>query len=225
MILIIIGCIILLIVLVFMLKKNTLQDIPFMFGLNEKKEEYTSPKIFNNFITKQEADLIIKLAKPKMKKSTIRGYEMDKKVRDSETTWLNKELHPLIKKIYQKVSNITNKDENHMENLQVIHYTSSQQFKAHYDQCPRDEAWNIKELTRHKGPRLYTLLIYLNDNYKGGETEFPRLNQKFKLKAGDAVLFHNLDNQEKQVHKDALHSGNPISTGEKWAANIWIRRV
>ena len=224
---IVLGCIILIVMVVlFMIYKNfKLPKIPFIFGLNCNKEDYIEPRVFKNFISKEDAETLIKIARPKMEKSTVRGYEMDKEIRDSKTTWLKKNSHPLIIKIYQKISNITQKTITEMENLQVIHYSSKQYFKAHYDQSHKNEEWNLKEIARHKGPRLYTLLIYLNDEYKGGETEFPKLKKKFKLKTGDAVLFNNLDKQEKQVHEDALHSGKPILSGEKWAANVWIRKV
>ena len=44
-----------------------------------------------------------------------------------------------------------------------------------------------------KNKRLYTFIIALNDEYEGGETAFPYLNEKYKLNAGDALFFHTLD--------------------------------
>lgn len=224
----IIVCIILCmgVLLYFIFKENPAALVtPFLFGLNTNKEEYTEPIVLENFITKKEANEIIKLSRPHMKNATIRGYETVKGVRDSKTAWLNKRSDPIIKKMFLKASNITNKDMDDMENLQVIHYKPSQFFKTHYDQSHNNKKWNLHELEKHGGPRLYTILIYLNDTYEGGETSFPKLNKSFKLKTGDAILFHNLDNRQLQVHENALHEGKPIKKGEKWLATIWVRNI
>ena len=212
--------------MMYIIRKNpSILPTPFLFGLNTNKEEYTPPIIIKNFISKEEANQLVAIARPQMKKATIRGYETVKGVRDSKTAWLKKYSNPLIKNMYRKASKITHKDITDMENLQVIHYDPQQFFKPHYDQSYNNVEWNLNELKRHKGPRLYTIIIYLNDNYKGGETAFPKLNKKFKLKSGDAILFHNLDNKELQVHEQAIHEGKPIIEGEKWLATIWVRNV
>ena len=227
MIWIIVACIILVIIILLFVvyHRINIPKFPFVFGLNYNQEDYQSPRVIKNFITPEEAKELIRTATPKMKKSTIRGYDTDKDVRDSKTTWLNKNSNYLIKTIFKKASSLTNKKIAQMENLQIIHYTPNQYFKSHYDQSHQNSEWNNKELIRHGGPRLYTLIIYLNDNYKGGETEFPKLNKKFKLNTGDAVLFHNLDIQEKQVHESAIHAGKPVLSGEKWLATVWVRKI
>ena len=73
------------------------------------------------------------------------------------------------------------------------------------------------------GPRIYTILMYLNDDFQEGETEFPNLNKKFKLSTGNAIFFHNLDNKKEMVHSLSLHRGNTVYNGEKWIATIWVR--
>lgn len=40
------------------------------------------------------------------------------------------------------------------------------------------------------------MLIYLNDGYDGGETEFQLIGLCIKERADDVVLFANLDQQE-----------------------------
>jgi prolyl 4-hydroxylase len=70
---------------------------------------------------------------------------------------------------------------------------------------------------------MYTVILALNDEYEGGETEFPNLKKKYKLKAGDALFFHTLDNYELMTSK-ALHGGRPIKSGEKWVCNLWVHK-
>ena len=42
------------------------------------------------------------------------------------------------------------------------------------------------------GGRLGTLILYLNDDFRGGHTEFPRLGVSVEPVAGDAIYFHNV---------------------------------
>ncbi len=65
----------------------------------------------------------------------------------------------------------------------------------------------------HKGnsQRAFTVIIYLNDNYKDGETHFPDLNYKCTPKTGRVLVF--LSTQ--------LHSGLPVVSGEKNIIVFW----
>ena len=71
--------------------------------------------------------------------------------------------------------------------------------------------------------RRYAMTLVLNDDYEGGRTEFPNLNKEYKLKKGDALFFHTLNNYECMTKK-ALHGGKPVESGEKWVCNLWIRK-
>lgn len=42
------------------------------------------------------------------------------------------------------------------------------------------------------GGRLSTLILYLNDDFKGGQTDFPELGISVEPTAGDAIYFHNV---------------------------------
>ena len=44
-----------------------------------------------------------------------------------------------------------------------------------------------------RGQRAATFLIYLNDGYEGGATQFPRLDWQYRGGRGDALLFSNTD--------------------------------
>ena len=74
----------------------------------------------------------------------------------------------------------------------------------------------------NKGPRYLTVLFYLNDNFEGGETIFPKINKLVKPKKGKAIIFQNVDNNG-VIITQALHGGEPVKNGEKWIANKWIK--
>ena len=96
----------------------------------------------------------------------------------------------------------------------------------HYDAC-NPEAPDYKaciENQSHFGGRKYTFLIYLNDIFEGGETDFPKVNVKVKPRKGAAVLFDNLEPNSRNIRDDALHAGlPPTGDEEKWIINVWIR--
>ena len=70
--------------------------------------------------------------------------------------------------------------------------------------------------------RLMTALIYLNDDYEGGETEFVRTGLKIKGKTGDVILFRN-DGDDTGPNPNSEHAGLPVTKGAKYLATRWIR--
>jgi prolyl 4-hydroxylase len=74
---------------------------------------------------------------------------------------------------------------------------------------------------RLNGQRTHTVLVYLNDDLEGGETEFLHLGLRHRGKKGDALLFRNVD-AEGRPDPRTVHAGRPPTAGEKWVLSIWI---
>ncbi len=104
-----------------------------------------------------------------------------------------------------------------LENSQILHYAVGQQFTRHFDYL--DPA--LPEVAE-RGQRIVTFLIYLNDGFEGGETDFPRLGLRHKGAAGDALYFGNLDAAGAPDPR-TLHAGLPPTRGEKWLFSQWVR--
>jgi prolyl 4-hydroxylase len=185
------------------------------------EQPYIEPKIYQQFLSEKDCDIIISLAQSNFSDSQIGQFKIDNQ-RHSKTSWLNIDDHIIILKLYQKISNLLKININSFEKLQVVYYEENDYFQQHYDQ----QIYGFeKDLIRFKGPRLCTVLIYLNHPYEylGGETFFPNLNQSFKGKKGDAILFYNLDITKFYVHPKSLHEAKPLQKGKKYICNIWIR--
>jgi len=99
------------------------------------------------------------------------------------------------------------------EPLHVLRYAPGQQYRPHHDA----HAFGPVE-TR----RIATALLYLNDDYEGGETQFPELGITVRGGVGDLLVFHNLDSNQMPDMR-MIHAGLPITSGEKWLATRWIR--
>ena len=68
------------------------------------------------------------------------------------------------------------------EPLQVLRYRPGQEYRPHFDAIGDED-----------NQRVLTFLVYLNEDYEGGETEFIATGFKVKGKKGDGLLFRNAD--------------------------------
>jgi prolyl 4-hydroxylase len=108
-----------------------------------------------------------------------------------------------------------------LEETNILHYNVGQRFIAHYDFLDsRHRAFHDELALR--GQRAVTFLVYLNENFDGGETSFEKLGWQFKGSRGDALLFRNVD-PSGTPDPFTLHAGLPPRSGEKWLLSQWIR--
>jgi len=196
----------------------------FSFSFNTKI--YTIQEI-PNFLTNEECELLIKLSEPNLIESKVYTHAEDDSIdtshRKSEQCWLKDNRHQVIENISKRVASLTNTQKDLQEDLQVVKYTTGGFFNPHYDACNGDKDF-CKRMDGEKGPRYITFLIYLNDDFTGGETVFPNINKSVKPEKGKAVIFYNIDKDTKQILQDSFHGGNPVISGQKWICNKWIKR-
>ena len=67
----------------------------------------------------------------------------------------------------------------HFEPITVLHYAEGEQITEHFDFVDPNVPDHDQEIAR-KGQRIATFLVYLNDDYGGGETAFPRVGVSHK---------------------------------------------
>jgi hypothetical protein len=63
--------------------------------------------------------------------------------------------------------------------------------------------------------RRVSTIFYMNDNYKGGEINFPRYNLSIKPKAGDFLIF--------PAFYTYNHSVNTVTKGTRYSVVSWAR--
>jgi prolyl 4-hydroxylase len=106
----------------------------------------------------------------------------------------------------------------YMEPPQILHYAPGQELGAHFD-----FVLNETDAQTKKGDRAATFLLYLNDEFEGGETDFLKTGLRVRGKRGDALFFANL--RDGKPDRDSLHAGRPVTRGEKWLFSQWIRNA
>ena len=97
------------------------------------------------------------------------------------------------------------------EPLQLLRYRPGGEYKPHMDALPAEP-----------NQRVLTMLVYLSDDYEGGETAFPHTGLSFRGRTGDALLFRNAG-ADGRADPLALHAGLPVTRGTKYLASRWIR--
>jgi prolyl 4-hydroxylase len=120
--------------------------------------------------------------------------------------------NPVIHAVNRRIAAASGTAPEWGEPLQVLRYRPGQEFKPHRD-CTDDVA----------NQRVWTMLVYLNDGYAGGETEFLETGLKVRGGTGDGLLFRNADEAGRPDMR-TLHAGLPVTSGEKLLASRWIRQ-
>jgi len=192
-------------------------------GLADINSEYIPPEIVPNIITEKQNRDILQFASTRFSPSVVGGglkNVVDDEVRRSQTAWMPKE-NPIIKDLIQGICNKHNLKFENCEEMQIVKYEKDNYYKEHHDSFPFYEP----DFLSQGGHRVLTTLIYLNEEFEGGETWFPHLNLKVKPKRNTAVVFHPLDKSNMCCHPKALHGGNPVKSGVKYICNIWIREA
>lgn len=194
--------------------------------------------LYHNFLSKEECEYLISLAKPHMVKSTVvdskTGRSKDSRVRTSSGMFLRRGRDKVIRDIEKRIADWTFIPVEHGEGLQVLHYEIGQKYEPHYD-------YFLDEFnTKNGGQRIATVLMYLSDVEEGGETIFPaakgnvsavpwwdelsecgKKGLAVKPNMGDALLFWSM-RPDASLDPSSLHGSCPVISGNKWSATKWM---
>eukprot|EP00980_Cylindrotheca_fusiformis_P010143 scaffold2253_cov119-Cylindrotheca_fusiformis.AAC.18 len=109
--------------------------------------------------------------------------------RTSSHTWCHHNCFEdtIVRRVVERLSNVTGINENNSEYLQLLQYQPGQYYTVHHDYLKN-------ELKRQQGNRILTVYMYLNDVEEGGGTNFNRLNMTVMPKKGRALLWPSVKN-------------------------------
>ncbi|PFX27816.1 Transmembrane prolyl 4-hydroxylase [Stylophora pistillata] len=182
-------------------------------------------------------------------------------IRFSESAVLSRD-RPIVRTLQRRIAKLTGLSKTLIEKseeIQVVRYSVSGHYNAHYDTTHGPGSARLKECCRDGQVtqdchlcRFMTILLYLNDVSKGGETAFPladdpqrfytrnysySLNERSRCreanlliqpKKGKAVVWYNhlleRDGDDHMGDLDllSLHGGCDVVEGVKWIANVWL---
>jgi prolyl 4-hydroxylase len=193
-----------------------------MFIPNAKKIANSCAEIYvlDDFLSTPECDHIIQLIRSYQRPSElINPDEADAEFRNHWSSDLEHLQDCEVEDINERIAQLMGFAETSSEFLQGQRYSPGQQFKPHTDYF---EVSDLDKYSEDLGQRTYTVLIYLNDEYSGGETDFPLLNFRFSPKRGTALVWNNLDSNG-IPNTWTKHQGLPVVSGEKFVTTKWFR--
>ncbi|GAB2220359.1 hypothetical protein Droror1_Dr00008006 [Drosera rotundifolia] len=191
--------------------------------------------LYRKFLTEEECDHLIQLAKDKLEKSMVAdnesGKSIESTVRTSSGMFLSKGQDDVVSRIEARIATWTFLPLENGEAMQILHYENGEKYEPHFDY------FHDKVNQQLGGHRVATVLMYLSDVKMGGETIFPNAELKqekddsfsdcakkgyaVKPRKGDALLFFSL-HPDAATDTSSLHGSCPVIEGEKWSATKWI---
>jgi len=176
-------------------------------------------------LTKEECASMIAAAKQyDIQRSDLVGYEknsIDKGIRDSFNIFLNDSRGDAFETFAKAAADLTGMPATHQEDTQIVFYMPGGYYRAHYDGCEVAYRQSCVNAYGSAGDRLATLLVYINDDYKGGNTEFTKVGFSVTPEIGKGILFYNIDENEEIIY-ESQHTGTDVIEGNKWIATKWV---
>lgn len=115
---------------------------------------------------------------------------------------------PIMLKMHQTIQHLWSRDLFLETDYSILGYRVGESLKAHHDGI-----YNLKTNSGHPR-RDVSSVLYLNDDYEGGELNFVNQKLKIKPKAGTVVLFPST---EKFVH----YTNKVISNIKFFVPSLW----
>lgn len=179
--------------------------------------------VFGDFLSLQECQELIDLAKPRMTRSqtvvnATGGSEVNE-ARTSQGMFFGRGENELCARIEARIAALVNWPVENGEGIQILRYAPGAEYKPHFDYFDPSQPGSAAILKRG-GQRVGTVVMYLNTPEAGGATTFPDAGIDVHAVAGQAVFFaYGLPHPSTKT----LHGGAPVREGEKWVATKWLR--
>ena len=191
-----------------------------------KKQLHGDPLVatFDNCATPEECRKIIMSAEPNMKQAVVAGVKegVESQGRTNSVMWMRSNFSATSTALCSRISQIVGLPIEVAESMQIIRYETDQEYRAHFDAFDKSTERGQRTM-KNGGQRLYTALFYLNDNYEGGATHFPELDISVTPATGRLLVFGNCEKNSNIRTPKSLHAGRPVTSGVKWAFNLWFR--
>ena len=192
----------------------------------EKRLADVEPKIISNdpyialypqLFSAAECRYLAVLGTPWLEKAAILDLagegRMDEKIRDAQSCSIPNLAEDLVVQAVNRcIAKATGTQPGWGEPLNILKYAPGQQYRPHHDGTGTDNV----------SVRTLTALIWLNDQFEGGETDFPKIGVRVRGGVGDMLVFKNV-RDDGSFDERMIHAGLPVTEGVKWMASRWIR--
>lgn len=175
---------------------------------NARIMSFDNPRlvVFPSFLTPEESDHLIHLAKKDLKRSHVVADQKDEEVSDARTSFGAWPQHDdFTNMIEDRIHRLVGIPNEFGEGMYVLNYKEGQEYKAHNDNCKGMRGAAVTQscadfLKRAGGPecgpghggvscgdRIATFVIVLDPAEEGGHTAFPRADITNRNTEGERV--------------------------------------
>jgi prolyl 4-hydroxylase len=188
---------------------------PVRLAAAETLSERPDVRRIERLFTAAECDYLRQLAEPEYLPSVVNDA-MGREVRDPIRTSDGATIHwliedPAVHALNRRLAAASGTAFEQGEATLILRYRGGQEYKPHFDFVRSEH-----------NQRFKTVLVYLNHDYKGGETVFPEIGLKVRGRKGDALIFTSAL-PDRTVDPLSKHAGMPVSGGIKYLCTKWIR--
>jgi len=172
--------------------------------------------LFRALFTPAECEYLAEAAAPMLAPSVVidaaTGRQRPDPVRVSDSVGFTLPLeNPAVHALNRRIAAASGTEVSQGEPLQVLRYRPGGEYRPHFDAIPG-----------FANQRIATMIVWLTEDYEGGETMFMKTGAKVKGRTGDGLLFRNAL-PDGGRDPDSAHAGLPVTRGEKLIASRWIR--
>lgn len=175
---------------------------------------------YEQVISDELCDTLIRICDSSLQQMTTLGKEIDG-YRTAQGCWISRTSDE-SEKILELMSRYTGYPIDNMESCHLVKYDVGGEYKEHHDFFHPGEEY-YEGCMKQGGQRVKSCLIYLNDDFIGGQTYFPALNRVIEPKKGKMVIWDNFT-EDDLLDYDSIHAGLPVRSGKKYILIVWIRR-
>lgn len=185
----------------------------------EKAQMYVLPSVIPEKLCQQ---LIIRSKRYFAPSEVVGESNSQTNAGRTSSTALVRDIAPDAERKFQSIiGELMGIDPKYCEPLQIQRYETGQEYQVHADWFDVNHA-GYQENIKVQGQRTWTCLIYLNNDFEGGETHFPDLKLRIKPATGKGCVWNNL-HLTGEVNKDTYHCGTPVTKGNKYILTAWFR--
>ncbi|NVJ59680.1 MAG: 2OG-Fe(II) oxygenase [Gammaproteobacteria bacterium] len=150
----------------------------------------------------------------------VSGERIRNQIRQSKSLTLDLSEMTLEEAVLLKiVSDIFELGWSNCEPVNLIRYDEDDYYGKHHD-CFVEANKGTSSATENN--RLYTAILYLNEDYDAGETKFDKLGISLKANTGDMLIFKNMKDGSPDL--SLIHEGAKVKgVNPKWVMTFWFR--
>lgn len=181
----------------------------------ERLSERLDARRVERLLTAAECDYLRQVAERDYEPSVVNdasGRQVRDPIRTSEGATIHWMIEdPAVHAINRRLAAVSGTTYEQGEATLILRYKGGQEYRPHFDFVRSEQ-----------NQRFKTVLVYLNHDYKGGETYFPEIDLKVKGRKGDALIFTSAL-PDRTVNPLSKHAGLPVTQGAKYLCTKWIR--